>query len=350
MVITRSKKIGVLLALALLAAVSISGCGKFGATSLASTETSGPYLYVASGSTYAGNGVVPLAASNTIARYTLDGKFDSLVYDFNSQPGDQPAAMVDYDSESLLVLVENAGGGRRVDRIMKDGSSDSVFISSNTITGAIVRAIMSTDDGGWIVSRTGFLEKFSSARVRTAAGANPWVNAPAGACATSTTLIPSLAMGPGDNILFAHAAAGQNRIAMVKKTGYYVAADCLAGVNSPTVNHFPTAILYHPISARVFVGFGNTTGPVHEIYSYPATATTISAGTSAFNDLSVLAGISAMALLPDGSIGVASALSTMNTIEKFTVNSSTGVLTRSGTQFILPSVYTKSVSAMLVSN
>ncbi|MBS1962782.1 MAG: hypothetical protein JST04_11230 [Bdellovibrionales bacterium] len=343
--VTKRARIALLAALALAA----SGCGKFGKSS--ESTDGGPYLYVASGATYAGNGITPSTASNTIVRYTLDGTFDKVVYDFNANPGDQPAAMIDYDDESLLVLVENAGGGRRVDRVMKDGSSDSVFISSSYVTGAIVRALIPTFDGGWLISRTGLIEKFNSARVRTpSTGVAAWVNAPAGSCATSTTLIPAVVESDQGNIIYAHAATSQNRIGMIKKTGYLAAADCITATSAPTANHFPTTMLMHSVSGKLLVAFGNNTGGIHEIYPYTVTSTTITAGSSAYNNPSVLAGISSMAELPDGTIAVASALSTMNTVERFSVDSSTGALTRIGTHYILPSVYTRSVSAMLVGN
>lgn len=330
-------------------AFATAGCGKFGLSS--ESTTGGPYLYVASGATYAGNGITPAAASNTIVRYTLDGTFDKVVYDFNSNPGDQPSAMVDYDEESLLVLVENAGGGRRVDRVMKDGSSDSLFISSSYITGAIVRALISSYDGGWLISRSGLIEKFNSARVRTpATGTAAWVNAPGGACATSTTLIPAVVESEDGNIIYAHAATSQNRIGMIKKTGYLAAADCITAVSAPTATHFPTTMLMHSVSGKLLVAFGNNTGGIHAIYPYSVTSTTITAGSLAYSDPSVLAGISSMVEFPDGTIAVSSALSTMNTIERFSVDSSTGALTRIGSHFILPSVYTRSVSSMLVAN
>ena len=115
-------------------------------------------------------------------------------------------------------------------------------------------------------------------------------------------------------------------------------------------DHFPTALLYHSVSGKLLAAFGNATGGIHEIYAYPITSSTIPAGTSAYPSTGVVAGISAMAELNDGTVVVASALSSMNTIERFSVDTSTGVLTRVGTGYIFPSVYTRSVSSMVVGN
>lgn len=335
----------------LLLLITLSSCEAFSKNSTSTTTSSGgPYLYIASGASYGGNGVVLSTASNTIVRYSLTGAFDRIIYDYNASPGDQPTQMLDYDANYLLVLVENAGGGRRVDKVAKDGSGVSTFISNAAITGAIVRALIPTYDGGWLVSRTGLIEKFNSARARVLAGAASWITTPAGSCATSTTLIPSMVEGPSSTIIFAHAAAAQNRLAQISKTGYNAAADCISATSAPTATHYPTFILKHSGSGKYFVAYSNTTGPIYQIYSYSPTAAAIGAGTLVYNDPSVSQGVTAMVELPDSRILVANGAPSMNTIEEFQYNSSVPSLDRVGTTFIMPSVYTKSVSSMIVAN
>ncbi|MFL5814832.1 MAG: hypothetical protein ACJ763_14755 [Bdellovibrionia bacterium] len=90
----------------------------------------------------------------------------------------------------------------------------------------------------------------------------------------------------------------------------------MASSAAPTANHYPSAALMHS-SGRLLVAYGNSTGPVNEIYSYPVTSTSIGAGVSACNNISVLQGISYMAEMPDATILVASMASTFNTIEQF---------------------------------
>ncbi|NJM10110.1 MAG: hypothetical protein HC883_04300 [Bdellovibrionaceae bacterium] len=127
-----------------------------------------------------------------------------------------------------------------------------------------------------------------------------------------------------------------------------IAGDCIASLDSPGANHFPTAIIA-PTATQMLVAYGNNTGPVHQIYSYTVSATTIGSPVLAFNNTSVLQGISYMAMDSEGYIYVASAASTFNTIEKMSFDSVTGLLTRVGSApFISPNVFTRSVSGIVV--
>jgi hypothetical protein len=148
-----------------------------------------------------------------------------------------------------------------------------------------------------------------------------------------------------------HAAATpNNKIGLIKSTGYSVVGDCLSALAGPTVNHYPTAGILLS-TGRLLVAYSNTTGPVNEIYTYPISATTISAGTSAFNNVSVLSGVTAMAEMPDGKLLVASATSTFNTIEQFTYDTTTNTLARVGSSAFIPSsIYTRSISALVIAN
>lgn len=330
-----------------------SGC-QVSDESESSSSSGGPYLYVSSGSTYAGSGVTPSTASNTIVRYSLNGAFDKVIYDYNATPGDSPVKMLNYDDNYLLVLVENAGANRRVDLVPKEpnpGTLPSGFLSNAAITGAVVRDIIQSFDGGWLISRNTLIEKFGASKQRITIGAaTPWISAPTGLCGTSATLIPSIVEGPGNNIVFAHANAAQNRIAMIKPTGWTGAgADCVFGIAAPTATHFPTTMLLHS-SGKLFVNYSNNTGPIHAIYSYDLSSTTISNAASAFADTTVSAGISSMVEMSDGRILVSNAAPTLNTVEMLQYDSGANTLSRVGTTFIYPSVYTRSISSMLIAN
>jgi hypothetical protein len=336
------------------AAVLASGCNLPGSaspdTSATTTATTGKYLYVASGTTYAGLGTVMATPSNTIVRYKDNGGFDSIVVDYSNYPGDTPVDMVNYDDNSILVLVENASG-RRIDKVAKNGSGFSTFLSNSTALSLQLRSMFSTLDGGWIVSKGTMLEKFSSNKSRVLSGATAYVSAPAGACATSTTLISRTLQGPSGTIVYLHdAATPNNKIGLVKSSGYAVAADCLSSQTGPTVNHYPTAGIVLS-TGRLLVAYSNTTGPVNEVYTYPISATAISAGTSAFNNASVLAGVTAFAEQSDGKILVASGSSTYNTIDQFTYDTAANTLAHVGTTaYISASVYTKSISSLLIAD
>lgn len=339
--------------------ISQSGCQGLNSSSteIATTTTTsgGPYIYISSGSTYAGNGVTPTTASNTISRYSLNGAFDRVIYDYNVSPGDQPVKMLDYDANYLLVLVENIGGNRRVDLVPKEPSSTGAlpagFISNAAIVGAVVRDLIKTFDGGWLISRNTLIEKFSVSKQRITIGAaTPWISAPTGLCGTSTTLIPSIVQGPNNNIIFAHAAATLNRIAMIKPTGWTgVAADCVSGLVAPTVNHYPTTMLKHS-SGKLFVNYSNNTGPIHAIYSYDVSTTAITNAFQAYSDTSVASGITSMVEMSDGRILVANGSPTLNTVEMLQYDSGSNTLSHVGSTFIYPSVYTRSISGMVITN
>jgi hypothetical protein len=288
------------------------------------------------------------APVNTIVRYKLNGGFDQVIVDYNAFPGDTPVDMVEYDSNYLLVLIENSSG-RRIDKVAKDGSGFSTFISNSSALSAQLRSLTKTFDGGWLVSKGTAIEKFSSNKSRIRQGTNPYVNAPAGACATSTTLISKVIQGPGNNIVYLHAATSpNNKIGMIKPTGYSVAGDCLFATSGATANHFPTAALLHS-SGKLLVAYSSSTGPVSEVYSYPITATDIGAGTSAFNNPGVLYGVTAMAELPNGHVLISSAASGFNSVDEFSYDPTTQALTRVGNAaLILPNAYSRSISSLLV--
>ncbi|MBC7385093.1 MAG: hypothetical protein H7301_02895 [Cryobacterium sp.] len=175
------------------------------------------------------------------------------------------------------------------------------------------------------------------------------MNAPAGPCATSTTLSSAISQKANRDILFAHAAAAQNRIGIVKKTGYSVSTDCVNAISTPTVNPFPTAMLLHS-SGKLFVAYSNSIVPVHSIYSYDVSATAITNGVHVYNDPSVVAGISALTVMDDGRILVASVHPSMNTVELFNYGTTANSLAPVGTSFILPSTCKKSISSLLIAN
>lgn len=316
----------------------------------AATQSTGPVtdLYVASGSVYAGLGVTPSSPAQIIARYDTNGRFVALLRDYTASIGDSPVALVDYDENHILALVENTNS-RRIELIAKDGSSYSTFITGSSLNG-VLRTMVYDYAGGLLVSKSTAVEKFTLNGNRITRGANSYIQAPAGDCATMTANLNSLAIGPDDQIIMANAftaASANNRIGMISKAGYGVAGDCLAGLAAPTTNHFPTALLMHS-SGLLLVAYANNTGPIHEIYSVPVNATSFGAPTLAFSDISILQGITKIVEMMDGSILVAASHSGFNTIERFRLDSSTGLLTRvPGATFIPASLFTRSVSAIL---
>lgn len=318
-------------------------------TSPTPTATPVGSIYLTSGTVYVGLGITASSPSQTISRFTTDGEFVSILRDYTTTPGDSPVSILDYDQDNILALVENTAG-RRVEVIKKDGSGFANLFSATAVTTQL--RLMRYDSSHQILmSRTAAVEKFTGGGIRIPLGTLSYVQNPLGSCATMTNNISSLAIGPDGQILIANAftaASTNNKVAMIAKTGAAVAGDCLAALAAPTTSHFPTALLMHS-SGHLLVGYGNNTGPIHQIYSVQVNAASFGTPVKAFDDVGVLQGISRMAELPSGEVIVASASSAFNTIDRFTFDPATGLLTRVGTApFISPSIFTRSISDILV--
>lgn len=306
-------------------------------------------IYLASGTAYAGLGVAMATPSNTIAKYDVAGNFVELLRDYTQTAGDTPASVKTLSDDQLVVLVENTAS-RRVESVAKTGTSFSNLFTGSGLTG-VVRSMAFDYSGGLLISRSAAIEKYTLSGTRVMLGAASYVNAPGGACATMTNNLTAVVTGPDDQILVANAftaASTNNKVAMIAKTGYAVVGDCMAALAAPTTNHFPTALLMHS-SGHLLIAYGNNTGPIHQVYSTLVNSNSFGTAVQAYSDLSVLQGISAMAEMPDGSVLIASAAATFNTIERFTFNPTNGTLTRVGTRpFIGPTIFTRSIASMLV--
>lgn len=310
------------------------------------------YLYVASGACYAG-GVATSAGSATISRFNLSTGAKETIIDYTLSPGDFPVGMVDYDSDSILTAVENASG-RRIDSVNKRGLGRSTFLSNSTALSGVLRSLKPTADGGLLVAKVTAVERFNSSRARVTAGASPYINAPAAPCATVTTAMIDVVELSNGKMIFAHAAATpNNRFGIISSSGYNVAGDCLAAQAAPTTTALPTAMLYLP-GGNLLVAYGSTTSTSNFIYAYSINETTnaITGATVAYSNVSVVNGPSAMVYDPETElVYVANGISSYNSIEKFTFDSTAKTLTRVGsTPFINATVETRCISGMVVSN
>lgn len=305
-------------------------------------------LYVTSGTCNAG-GVVTATPSATVAVLDPDtGALRRMIIDYGStSPGDMPVGIANYDENHVIVAVENAGG-RRIDLVRKDGSGISTYLTNATAMAAAIRSLTIAADRSILVTKAVSIEKFGPSKSRITQGANPYVNAPAGACATTNTQVTDVELTSNGKILYAHAAATpNNKVVMIAANGYAVVGDCLTTVTSPTTTALPTSLLIHS-TGKLLVGNASTTAASNLVQGYDlnVTTNTISAGTASFSDFAILNGISAMAENPaDKSVYVASSLSTFNTIERFSFEPTTKVMTRIGNT-IGPQYYTKCISGM----
>lgn len=333
---------------------TLIGCAQTGSDKLntgaaANGVNSSVSLYVASGACY-GGGVATAAGSGTIVNFDPStGNVRRVVIDYSLySPGDLPVAISNYDSTRLLVTVENASG-RHVDLVNKDGSGAMTYLTNSTALNGVLRSAKLLNDGSLLVSKSSAVEKFAPSKARVLQGANPFINAPASTCATATTLISAVETSPSGKVIFAHAAATpNNKVDVISATGYNLTTDCLGGVAVANTLALPSALLLHS-SGRLLVATGSTTAASNIIYSYPYNDTTSALGTavSAYADSGVLInGPSALTEDPvNADVYVANALSTMNTIERFSYDPTAQTLTSRG-QRLGPSVYTRCVSAM----
>jgi hypothetical protein len=335
-------------ALFALSACNLSGRSFNSGTTDPVTETP-RYLYVASGSCYAGGATV-VAGSAFISKYELStGILVDVIADFGrTSTTDFPVDMQDYDEDYLAVLVENATTTtyRRIDLVPKDGAHyPSTLTYGGGTFSAILRSLTLLQDGSALISRSTAIAKLNSSFGVANAS---FINAPAGLCATSTTLMADMIELPTTGkLLFAHAAATpNNRIGMLSADG----ATCLTGTAGPITTSLPTDLMLHS-SGKVLAAYGSATAGSNVIYSYivDETANTLTAYQS-YSNSTFINGPTRMAEDPvTGDVYVANGLSTLNNIEKFNYNSTTMALTRPlNYPFIQFSGSTKCISGMVI--
>lgn len=335
-------------------------------------SSTGTHLYITSGTCYVGSGLTAETPSRTVSKLNLTtGVVDEIIMDYNTvNSADRPQSVIDYDSQNLLVLVENSVSyNRRIDLVKKKGSSQfSTYLSDSTILTTtntnVVRDMVRTPDGGILISRSVAAEKVSSSKGRVTVGANAFINAPTGgSCGTANnTLISAVVALPNSKYIFAHASATpNNRVVFVNNTsGYSASADCSSAVSAPATTTFPTAMVYISSATTantgyLLVSYSSSTAAQDYIYAYDVNETTgaITGATKAYENSSVLRGISAMAYdSTTGGIFVSNGSTTLaNGIERFTFDATTKTLTRVGSvPFAGTSLYTKCITGMTVAN
>lgn len=342
------------LLIGLLGLISTSSClNLLGGDEFLIDRSTTRYLYVASGACF-GGGVTTNTGAGVISKYdlTTGSRLGTVINYFSQSPNDQPVGLINYNDDFLMTLVENAAG-RRMDLVSKIGTGVSVFSQNATILAAQLRGLASAADGGFYIARSTAVEKISGSKQRITAGANPYINAPAAPCATSNTVMSQTIELPSGKLFFTHAAATpNNRIGLISSTGYNIAADCLASTAGPTTTALPTAVAYIGSATHTLVAYGSTTSSSNFVTSYNIneTVNTITGATEAYYNPSYVIGPSAMAVDSTTNIVyIANSALGVETIERFTYNTTTRRLTRAGSApFIAQDVYTRCVSGMVI--
>lgn len=328
------------------------------------------YLYVSTGACYAGSNTTFLTttASNVMFRLNLKtGQKDTSFADFYSlpaNPGDSPVSLIESDSSNLMVLIENATSGRRIEKLAKSANATrSIFTSNTTILSAALKGMVKTSDGGFLIAKTAGIEKITSQGVRLGA---PYIGTALGAtCGATNANINAVAVAPSGKIIFANAAASNNRWGVISPNGYSVAADCLAAQAAPDVNAYPVAIQYISSHNQILVAYAGNSLNVNlnsiYVYDFNTSTNAISNATKIYDSNTYLAAgyllyaISAMVYNPDDkNLYVATAISNATTvvnysIEQLSYNPDTRSLTRSLTvPFYSYGIDTKCVSSLMI--
>jgi hypothetical protein len=325
------------------ALISITSCLKNPIQESIVTSTSTRYLYVASGLCYSGAGNTTfsnITASNSVYRIDLNtGLKDIELADYNSSPsqfGDTPVGLASIDVNNLYVLIENTTtvGARRIEKIEKKvNASRTLFSNNTTAMSAVLRDLHGLPNGDLLISKSTAVEKITANNSRITKGANPFISAPAGTCATSTTLMSKVLTLNNGYIAFSHAAASQNRIGFVKAEGYASVGDCDPAQAAPNVNSYPVALAYDPETTTLLVAYsGNTTNTdINSIYAYTLTETSASVTISATNKIYdansygtdhnyLLYGISSLAYdSTEKKLYVATAINTSTTVANYSI-------------------------------
>lgn len=332
------------------------------------------YLYVAAGACYSGNGnttFTATTASNVVFKWDLDSGNYHVVADYNNAAaGTTPVGISEMGSNHIAVLIENgtSTGARRIEKIAKADGAASTYYSymsnnGNNVFSGILRAFdYLATEGSFLISRSTAVEKVNSTPNRSLYAGNAWVNAPAGACASTATAITDISRTAQGHVIYTHANTAQNKVIITSKDGASAAGGCLAGQAAPNAASFPTSVVYEPTANQVLVSYaGNTTATdINSIYAYDLTETastaSLAGATRAYQDVNFVYGVSAMAYdKVNKNLYVATANSTATAVagynvEKFSYDSTTKALTKVGNPPLIPHFWaTKCIAGMVYS-
>lgn len=332
--------------------ISIVSCVKKAEEQSSSVVTGASKLYVATGSCNSGTGIITYTttATRTVEEFAIeDASHTGTLLDYNASgtfvAATHPKSIVD-GGNSLFILNENATSTseRRVISVPKAAPlSFANHYSNPSVLNGVVLSLFKDEEGSLLISKSSAIEKISASPIRLPAGSNPWVSAPGGSCATSTTYIsnvlslPKYAGASTGKVVYTHqgATAALNRIGIVSSGGYFAASDCLSGVQINSVTHTkannlipgnvafntsgtsPTAAVFIPhangtITGKLLVSYSNgqTSNNAAGTYNLnhglvmwdvdetSATTVTLSNPIVVFDDSTVLFGISALAYDP----------------------------------------------------
>lgn len=273
---------------------STEGCSA-GISSASSAH--GHYIYVSSGyPTASGVGI--------ISRWTSTGQFLDIVHDFANNAGFMPQAVTfqTINSVPYMFMLAYNGTYGEIEVANTDGTDFSSYITNSTALAAGSRRLYNTTDGGFLITRTAGVERYTSAKTRQG-GSAKYVTAGACTIAAGAAAV-QLTLSGVDYVVAANAAATPNN-----KVNLYNGATgaCISGVapTGPATTMWPVDMDYSATDNKLFVLYYPFTGATTnaQIWSFDVTASAINNGTLIYNDVyAEIATVSATPLASSSSI------------------------------------------------
>ncbi len=236
---------------------------------------------------YTTSGFPTSAASNIIAKWTLDGDLIQKIYDYGTSTSLSPMDLVlkVLDGRQKLLSLTINGSVAQVNSMELNGGDSQIFIFNPAALTTGTRRLALSEDGGYLVVRTAGVEKFNSSGVRL--GTAP--RYAAGGTCVATALFDVTEAKPNATttiVLAANAAASPNN----KINLYQVTSGaCIAGVipTGPATSLVPVGMSYDTDSNQLYVLYYPFTGATTnaQIWRFDVGATTLTNGTLIFNDV-----------------------------------------------------------------
>lgn len=326
-----------------------SKSGDSGSDTSSVTNTSNYSIYVASGYPTA-------SALGLITKWDRNGQFVSTIADYTISPGYYPEGLMEktINGEKKLLALSLATTGR-VDSVNTDGSGMNFYFDNTSALVAGTHRIVATSDGGYLISRTAGVERFTSARTRVGAAARYGVS---GTCAsTVVTGVAVATVGGAEYVLSANAATTPNN-----KINLYNGATgtCITGLApvGPATTMWPVDLEYVPSESKLFVLYYPYTAATTnaQIWSFDVTGATINNGTLIYDDTSAEIALvsatpqnlsSALSYYANGSDKFVMVATSMNTVLK--LNYTNGTLVKdTSLPFIYGNALARSISDVIV--
>ncbi len=236
------------------------------------------YIYISSG--------FPTATGvGTVTRWDKYGEFLNIIHDFSTNPGFMPQAVAFQNLTGLteMLFLSFNGTNGLVDIADTDGVNFTNYFQNNTALAAGTKRMVTTTDGGLLVTRTAAVERFNSAKQRV--GAPKYATTGACTVALGTAAIQVMLSGVEYVVVSNAQVTPANKVSLFNgSTGA-----CISGVapTGPATTMWPVDMDYDPTTNKLFVLYYPFTAATTnaQIWSFDVTASAINNGTLLYNDI-----------------------------------------------------------------